>query len=145
MKKPTAADYRKVLNNLKIKRKEAQLTLKEIDRKISKANELIKDIRVVCRHEYEYIICTNPTDPREIDEEQFKINLPHFMNKIKIDNTKLIFSYRGGNYEELLKFFGYYEIMLKCSKCGDTLLLSRDCEEEINFVIKAKIIKKKKK
>lgn len=145
MAKPTALDYQKIVRKLTKNKKELSDQIKELDRKITKASELAKEIKNNCRHEYEYIICKNPESPEPVDELELKANFPEIHYRLKIDNKKLQFIYRSGKYEELVRFLTYYNIVLVCSKCGSKNLLGIGCEEDANLVIKIKSTKPPKK
>ena len=138
MAKINAVDYQKVIKKLKNTKTELQTQIKEIERKIEKASDLVKELKNTCRHEYEFIICKNPENPTPIEEKELKTNFPDINYRIKIDNEKSQFLYRGGTYEELVRFLTYYNIVLVCKKCGSKNLLGIGCEDEVGLVIKVK-------
>lgn len=145
MSKINATDYQKVIKKLKADKANFLAQIKEIDRKTEKATELMKELKNSCRHEYEYIICKNLENPVAVEESELKINFPEINYRIKIDNEKLQFIYRGGSYEEIVRFLTYYNLVLVCKKCGSKNLLGIGCEEEVGFVVKIKSTKSPKK
>lgn len=145
MAKPTASDYLKIVKKLNKQKKDLLNEAKECDRKIAKANEIAKQLKNNCRHEYEYIICKDMENPEPVEETELKVNFPDINYRIKIDNNKLQFIYRSGKYEELVRFLTYYNIVLICKKCGSKSLLGIGCEEDVNLVIKIKSTKSPKK
>lgn len=143
---PTVSDYQKALKKLKEDRTKSLTELENLNKKIVKVTDKIADLKSGCSHSFEIFVSRELDDNVPITDKELSSGFPGILQRIKFDSEKLTFTYKGGDFDELMEFLNYYHFGLQCKTCKLTKILDLDnLENETAFVIRLKPESRKEK